>query len=134
MKNTIFYEYLLHSNQYVELFKYNIYLNGNWKDYLKILNRTSLTSWQKLKHLTQCVIASHATFTCDIKLMYMLGIPACPTKVFCALLARLPHIRPGYNAQDFGSKKPNSGREMLCMMSSVSGDAVSSTLHIVLSE
>ena len=40
-------------------------------------------------------------FTRYIKLTCMLGIPACPTKVFCALLARPPHNRPGYNARDF---------------------------------
>ena len=41
------------------------------------------------------------SFTRYIKLTYMLGIPACPTLVFCALLARPPHNRPGYNARDF---------------------------------
>ena len=40
-------------------------------------------------------------FTRYIKLTYMLGIPACPTKVFCALLARVPNNRPGFNARDF---------------------------------
>ena len=34
-------------------------------------------------------------FTRYIKLTYMLGIPACPTKVF-VLLARSPHNRPGH--------------------------------------
>ena len=41
------------------------------------------------------------SFTRYIKLTYMLGIPACPTAVFCALLARPPNNRPGYNARDF---------------------------------
>ena len=41
------------------------------------------------------------SFTCYIKLTYMLGIPTYPTLVFCALLARPPHNRPEYKTRDF---------------------------------
>ena len=40
-------------------------------------------------------------FTRYIKLCYLLGLPLCPTRSFCALLAWPPHNRKGFNARDF---------------------------------
>ena len=36
-----------------------------------------------------------------ISIIYFLGIAACPTVVFCSLLAKPPNNRPGYNSRRF---------------------------------
>ena len=36
-----------------------------------------------------------------ISIIYFLGIAACPTVVFCSLLAKPPQNRPGYNSRRF---------------------------------
>ena len=44
-------------------------------------------------------------FTRYISLVYFLEIAACPTVVYCSLLAKPPHNRPGYISRKFAPSR-----------------------------